>query len=97
MEKDLLYVVFRVYPEQQLYSSLAQSVEHSAVNRVVVGSSPTGGVKIRKQQIYGFFMRLIAAENGELKKQDKNLLTNVERCDNLLKLSLEQTAENKEP
>ena len=25
------------------YSSLAQSVEHSAVNRVVVGSSPTGG------------------------------------------------------
>ena len=27
----------------QLYSSLAQSVEHSAVNRVVVGSSPTGG------------------------------------------------------
>ena len=28
-----------------MYSSLAQSVEHSAVNRVVVGSSPTGGVK----------------------------------------------------
>ena len=27
------------------YSSLAQSVEHSAVNRVVVGSSPTGGAK----------------------------------------------------
>ena len=27
------------------YSSLAQSVEHSAVNRVVVGSSPTGGAE----------------------------------------------------
>ena len=27
------------------YSSLAQSVEHSAVNRVVVGSSPTGGAR----------------------------------------------------
>ena len=27
------------------YSSLAQSVEHSAVNRSVVGSSPTGGAK----------------------------------------------------
>ena len=26
-----------------LYSSLAQSVEHAAVNRSVVGSSPTGG------------------------------------------------------
>ena len=27
------------------YSSLAQSVEHSAVNRSVVGSSPTGGAE----------------------------------------------------
>ena len=27
------------------YSSLAQSVEHAAVNRRVVGSSPTGGAK----------------------------------------------------
>ena len=26
-----------------LYASLAQSVEHAAVNRRVVGSSPTGG------------------------------------------------------
>ncbi len=26
------------------YSSLAQSVEHSAVNRSVAGSSPAGGV-----------------------------------------------------
>ena len=29
-----------------LYSSIAQSVEHSAVNRSVVGSSPTWGVWI---------------------------------------------------
>ena len=28
------------------YSSIAQSVEHSAVNRSVVGSSPTWGVNI---------------------------------------------------
>ena len=38
------------------YSSLAQSVEHSAVNRVVVGSSPTGGVflsKKRKRRLLG--------------------------------------------
>ncbi len=27
------------------YSSLAQSVEHSAVNRSVVGSSPTGDLR----------------------------------------------------
>ena len=28
-----------------LYSSIAQSVEHAAVNRGVVGSSPTGGAR----------------------------------------------------
>ena len=30
-----------------LHASLAQSVEHAAVNRRVVGSSPTGGAKTR--------------------------------------------------
>ena len=30
-----------------LHSSLAQSVEHSAVNRSVVGSSPTGGASTK--------------------------------------------------
>ena len=30
---------------QHIYSSLAQSVEHAAVNRRVVGSSPTGGAR----------------------------------------------------
>ena len=31
------------YSPTLIYSSLAQSVEHAAVNRRVVGSSPTGG------------------------------------------------------
>ncbi len=30
---------------REKYSSLAQSVEHSAVNRVVAGSSPAGGAR----------------------------------------------------
>ena len=30
------------------YASLAQSVEHAAVNRSVVGSSPTGGARKRE-------------------------------------------------
>ena len=30
----------------QVYSSIAQSVEHAAVNRRVVGSSPTWGAKV---------------------------------------------------
>ena len=29
---------------ETIYSSIAQSVEHAAVNRAVVGSSPTRGV-----------------------------------------------------
>ena len=34
-------------PDPFSYASLAQSVEHAAVNRRVVGSSPTGGAKKR--------------------------------------------------
>ena len=33
------------------YSSIAQSVEHAAVNRGVVGSSPTWGVSERKEKM----------------------------------------------
>ena len=47
----ILYVVFRVHAQ---YSSIAQSVERAAVNRVVVGSSPTRGV---------FSVRILIAKN----------------------------------
>ena len=43
-----MYVVLKV---QNLYSSLAQSVEHAAVNRSVVGSSPTGGAWCHSQVV----------------------------------------------
>ena len=43
-----LFVLCNVY----IYSSIAQSVEHAAVNRRVVGSSPTGGA--RKSLQIGF-------------------------------------------
>ncbi len=56
-------LVFSTWQQKLLkikYSSLAQSVEHSAVNRSVVGSSPTGGVyKTRKRNVYGFYFFLI--------------------------------------
>ena len=35
----------------ETYSSIAQSVEHAAVNRAVVGSSPTRGVWVHGDQI----------------------------------------------
>ena len=38
-------MVLRVHTNR--YSSIAQSVEHAAVNRAVVGSSPTRGVHLR--------------------------------------------------
>ena len=35
----------------EVYSSIAQSVEHAAVNRAVVGSSPTRGVWLLGQVV----------------------------------------------
>ena len=41
-------------------------VEHSAVNRSVVGSSPTGGAhKARKFNVYGFYLFLRHAPRGQ--------------------------------
>ena len=37
------------------FASLAQSVEHAAVNRRVVGSSPTVGAKERRHRMVSFF------------------------------------------
>ena len=42
---------FQVGPKRRVYSSLAQSVEHAAVNRSVVGSSPTGGAWCHSQVV----------------------------------------------
>ena len=42
-----------------LYSSLAQSVEHTAVNRVVVGSSPTGGARVFLKASFLFIWELV--------------------------------------
>ena len=56
------------------YASLAQSVEHAAVNRRVVGSSPTGGAKTvcEKSQTVLFYsggalMCGISANRGKYK------------------------------
>ena len=40
-----MYIIFIFWLIYIIYSSIAQSVEHAAVNRRVVGSSPTGGAK----------------------------------------------------
>ena len=45
------------------YSSLAQSVEHAAVNRRVVGSSPTGGATSEQSSLCSdFFIFLISKQ-----------------------------------
>ena len=55
-DSRILHLAVKTAENLIRYSSLAQSVEHSAVNRSVVGSSPTGGVqKARKFNIYGFY------------------------------------------
>ena len=57
----------------------ATLVEHSAVNRVVVGSSPTGGAwKARKFNVYGLYlcnMPLGGKIDRLLKKAGIRLLT----------------------
>ena len=49
-----------------IYSSIAQSVEHAAVNRRVVGSSPTWGAK-RKGIAFAvpFFLFVYGRRKGE--------------------------------
>ena len=42
-DSRILHLAVKTAENLIRYSSLAQSVEHSAVNRSVVGSSPTGG------------------------------------------------------
>ena len=44
MVDGVLYEVLKVSEIPLDYSSIAQLVEHAAVNRAVVGSSPTRGV-----------------------------------------------------
>ena len=52
-----------------IYSSLAQSVEHAAVNRSVVGSSPTGGAQKPVNLIFaGFFLQKCIKFWEDLKK-----------------------------
>ena len=48
-------VTKRLCIAQLSYSSLAQSVEHAAVNRRVVGSSPTGGARTACDLFYKLF------------------------------------------
>ena len=43
----------------RIYSSIAQSVEHAAVNRRVVGSSPTWGATPLRLILSGFFVIII--------------------------------------
>ena len=46
----VLYEVLKVSEIPLDYSSIAQLVEHAAVNRAVVGSSPTRGVFLMKEE-----------------------------------------------
>ena len=78
-------LVFSTWQQKLLkikYSSLAQSVEHSAVNRSVVGSSPTGGAyKTRKRNVYGFYLFLKHApahrgQNRPSAEKSRHLIVN---------------------
>ena len=47
-----MYITFIFWLIYIIYSSIAQSVEHAAVNRSVVGSSPTGGAFLCQKRVW---------------------------------------------
>ena len=47
--------------KRKRHSSIAQSVEHAAVNRAVVGSSPTRGAGLKGPQGFGPLAQLVRA------------------------------------
>ena len=49
------------------YASLAQSVEHAAVNRRVVGSSPTWGARKRDTEMYLFLFYIFLRSSSQRK------------------------------
>ena len=56
--------------ETQVYSSIAQLVEHAAVNRAVVGSSPTRGavrMGVRYSRIHSYFYKNIRLHGQAVK------------------------------
>ena len=51
-----------------IYSSIAQSVEHAAVNRRVVGSSPTWGAKEKESLLrflFSFCLNVLKKEKAQ--------------------------------
>ena len=54
---SVLKVRFKPLIKEALHSSIAQSVEHSAVNRSVVGSSPTWGADCTETLIQSKILR----------------------------------------
>ena len=53
-------IIYEQCESIELYSSIAQPVEHAAVNRRVVGSSPTGGARkeMPKDWYLFFFLQM---------------------------------------
>ena len=77
VRKLVLYGLFDVYSSGSFggrYSSLAQSVERSAVNRNVVGSSPTGGA-MKKRLHFAIAFSVIFALRREVL-----LCSDIRRC-----------------
>ena len=53
-----MIICYYIRALSDIHSSIAQSVEHAAVNRRVVGSSPTGGAKTDKSELYAIRRRV---------------------------------------
>ena len=71
-----MYIIFIFWLIYIIYSSIAQSVEHAAVNRRVVGSSPTWGAKeSRYAYAYRLFFRYFI--DSDQRQAAPNLFANL--------------------
>ncbi len=59
-----MIICYYIKALSDIHSSIAQSVEHAAVNRRVVGSSPTGGATRKLVRCTGFSFFLWLTDAG---------------------------------
>ena len=78
--KIFFAIILKHLRDCTIYSSIAQSVEHAAVNRRVVGSSPTWGAKTDKSELYANRRRVRIYFLFELQKCEKRNMIAITLC-----------------
>ena len=89
----------KICRRQNLYSSIAQLVEHAAVNRRVVGSSPTwGAIKSERINSFRFFVHVVVCHcGGYFGVIGTNAVTKQSRARHTLAMTLQNCKRQRNP